>query len=77
MPIPVMGLTPQPSLEDTNSVGVSYGLDDRGYNEMTASITYTLWRNPDDRSDPVNLADLDEKHADRSRKFHHGRGPLG
>jgi hypothetical protein len=61
MPIPVMGLRPQPALEDTNSVGVSYGLDDRGYNEMTASITYTLWRNPDDRSDPVNLADLDEK----------------
>ncbi len=27
---------------------------------MTASITYTLWRNPDDRADPVNLADLDE-----------------
>lgn len=61
MPIPVLGLAPQPSLEDTNSVGLSYGLDDRGYNEMTASITYTLWRNPDDGSDPVNLADLSEK----------------
>jgi hypothetical protein len=61
MPIPVMGLIPQPSLEDTDAVGLSYGLDDRGYSEMTTSITYTLWRNPDDRSDPVNLADLDEK----------------
>ncbi|WP_425861497.1 hypothetical protein [Arthrobacter sp. TWP1-1] len=61
MPIPVMGLMPQPSLEDTDTVGLSYGLDDRGYSEMTASITYALWRNPDDRSDPVNLADLDEK----------------
>ena len=61
MPIPVLGLMPQPSLEDTDSVGLSYGLDDRGYTEMTASINYTLWRNPDDRSDPVNLADLDEK----------------
>jgi hypothetical protein len=61
MPIPVMELTPQPSLEDTDSVGLSYSLDDGGYSEMTASITYTLWRNPDDRSDPVNLADLDEK----------------
>jgi hypothetical protein len=61
MPIPVMGLTPQPSLEDTDSVGLTYGLDDRGYSEMTASITYTLWRNPDDHTDPVNLADLDEK----------------
>ncbi|MEV4951837.1 hypothetical protein [Paenarthrobacter nitroguajacolicus] len=61
MPIPVLGLMPQPSLEDTDSVGLSYGLDDRGYSEMTASITYTLWRNPDDRSDRVNLADLDEE----------------
>lgn len=59
LPIPVMGLMPQPSLEDTDSVGLSYGQDDRGYSEMTASITYTLWRNPDDRSDPANLADLD------------------
>lgn len=61
MPIPVMGFMPQPSLEDTDAVGLSYGLDDRGYGEMTASIAYALWRNPDDRSDPVNLADLDEK----------------
>jgi hypothetical protein len=60
MPIPVLGLMPQRSLEDTDSVGLSYCLDDRGYSEMTASITYTLWRNPDDRSNPVNLADLDE-----------------
>lgn len=61
MPIPIIGLAPQPSLEDTDSVGLTYCLDDRGYSDMTASITYTLWRNPDDRSDPVNLADLDEK----------------
>jgi hypothetical protein len=61
MPIPVMGLTPQPSLEDTDSVGVTNGWDDHGYSEMTASITYTLWRNPDNHEDPVNLADLDEK----------------
>lgn len=60
MPIPVVGLMPQPSLEDTDSVGLSYGQDDHGYSDMTASITYTLWRNPDDRTDPVNLADLDE-----------------
>lgn len=61
MPIPVLGLMPQPSLEDTDSVGLTYSLDDRGYSEMTASITYTLWRNPDDRTDPANLADLDEQ----------------
>lgn len=77
MPIPVMGLAPQPSLEDTDSVGVTYGQDDRGYNEMTASITYTLWRNPDDRSDPVNLADLNEKTRRSIEEVSHGRGPLG
>lgn len=27
---------------------------------MSVGVTYTLWRNPADRSDPVNLAELDE-----------------
>lgn len=57
MPIPVMELMPQPALEDWDAVGLTYT---GGYSEMTASITYTLWRNPEDRSDPVNLADLYE-----------------
>jgi hypothetical protein len=61
MPIQIMGLVPQPSLEDTDSVGLGYGQDARGYSDMTASVTYTLWRNPIDRSDPINLADLDEQ----------------
>ena len=61
LPVPVFGLVPQPSLEDTDSVSLNSVLDDRGYSEMTANITYTLWRNPDDRSDPANLADLDEE----------------
>jgi hypothetical protein len=61
MPIPVMGLVPQPSLEDTDSVSLGFGQDDRGYSDMTVSVSYTLWRNPHDHSDPVNLADLDEQ----------------
>ncbi|MET3175117.1 UNVERIFIED_ORG: hypothetical protein ABIB52_002979 [Arthrobacter sp. UYCu721] len=61
MPIPVMGLVPQPSLEDTDTVGLGYAQDARGYSEMTASVTYTIWRNPIDRSDPINLSDLDEQ----------------
>jgi hypothetical protein len=52
MPIPVMGLVSQPSLEDTDTVGLGYSQDARGYSEMTASVTYTIWRNPIDRSDP-------------------------
>ncbi|MFF2299795.1 hypothetical protein [Arthrobacter sp. NPDC058127] len=59
MPIPIIGLVPQPSLEDVDMVGFQYGQDTRGYSEMSASISYTLWRNPADRSDPVNLAELD------------------
>ena len=61
MPIPVMGLVSQPSLEDTDAVGLGYSQDARGYCEMTASVTYAIWRNPIDRSDPINLADLDEQ----------------
>jgi hypothetical protein len=61
MPNPVMGLVSQSSLEDTDTVGLEYGRDARGYSEMTASVTYTLWRNPIDRSDPINLADVDEQ----------------
>lgn len=61
MPIPVMGLVTQPSLEDTDSVGLTHTQGARGYSEITASVTYTLWRNPLDRSDPINLADLDEQ----------------
>ncbi|MGO4582957.1 hypothetical protein AB4Z38_03565 [Arthrobacter sp. 2RAF6] len=61
MPILIMGLVPQPSLEDPDLLGIQYGQDSRGYNEMSASITYTLWRNPADRSDPINLAELDEQ----------------
>ncbi|GAA5199791.1 hypothetical protein GCM10023346_40380 [Arthrobacter gyeryongensis] len=61
MPIPIMGLAPQASLEDPDLVGIQYGQDSLGYNEMSASITYTLWRNPADRADPINLAELDEQ----------------
>lgn len=64
MPIPVMGLVPQASLEDTDDVGFRSGADDRGYFELAASVTYILWRNPKDHSDPISLADLD---ADRRR----------
>lgn len=61
MPIPVMGLVPQPSLEDTDTVGLGYAQDNLGYSEMSANVSYTIWRNPADRSDPLNFADLDEQ----------------
>ena len=61
MPIPVIGFVPQPSLEDTDSLSLQYGQTARGLSDMTVAVSYTLWRNPHDHSDPVNLADLDEQ----------------
>lgn len=59
MPVPVMGFVAQPALEDVHMENtMSSGMTD--ISQMTVGINYTLWRNPDDRSDPANLADLDE-----------------
>ncbi|GLK15682.1 hypothetical protein [Herbiconiux flava] len=54
LPVPVLGFTPQPSLDDVHLENI-----ETGGGSMTVGISYTLWRNPADRSDPVNLADLD------------------
>ncbi len=55
-----MGLVRQPALDDDDDFGVSMGRDDSGLVDFSAAITYTLWRNPADRSDPINLARLDD-----------------
>lgn len=59
MPIPIMEFTPQPALEfaDFSVTTTGYG---SGLDEMSVSISATLWRNPVDKSDPVNLAELDD-----------------
>lgn len=58
---PLMTLAPQPSVEDTGAVSIREGADAKGRSHLSVSITYTLWRNPADRADPVNLAELDER----------------
>lgn len=60
MPVPVMGFVAQPTLEDTNMENIMSQGGTDGLSQMSVGINYTLWRNPDDRSDPVNLAELDE-----------------
>ena len=60
MPVPVLGLVPQPSLDDVHMESTTSSQGTGGMSQMSVSINYTLWRNPLDRSDPVNLADLDE-----------------
>lgn len=59
MPVPIVVLATQPSVEFAH-FGVSTTGGGRGIDAMTVSMSATLWRNPADKSDPVNLADLDE-----------------
>lgn len=59
MPIPVIGLVEQRTLELAD-IGLSGQSNGATCYTMTASVSSILWRNPDDRSDPVNLADLDD-----------------
>lgn len=58
---PVMGPTPQRTGEYHGAFGLSDGHDSNGLSEQSVSISYTLWRNSDDREDPGDLADLDEQ----------------
>lgn len=56
--VPLRGFVPQPALTE---LGVStVGSSRNGGPSILDSvgISYTLWRNPDDHDDPVNLADI-------------------
>ncbi|MBH0110029.1 hypothetical protein I6E81_07605 [Salinibacterium sp. NG22] len=59
MPIPVMGFAGQSALDETD-VGINFATDSDGYSSMTASISAILWRNPDNKADPANLAEMDD-----------------
>jgi hypothetical protein len=65
MPVPILGLVPQPHLEDWGAIGVGSSTRDGVVDSWEVSIGYTLWRNPDEPDDPANLAELDEqrRHA--------------
>jgi hypothetical protein len=56
---PIMGLVPQPTIEDTDIPAIMEATGGSGRSQVEVSFSYTLWRNPDDRADPVNLKDLD------------------
>lgn len=60
-PVPLMGLISQPALEEISQMSLNDAYDDRGYSEICATLSYTLWRNPNDRADPINLAQLPEE----------------
>ncbi|MBS1896969.1 MULTISPECIES: hypothetical protein [unclassified Microbacterium] len=59
LPFAVYGLVPQSTLEDLDSLGLTV-VGGAAPTQVTVAVTYTLWRNPDDHDDPVNLAELDE-----------------
>lgn len=61
MPVPILGLVPQRHLEDWDAIGVGSGTRDGVLDSCEASVSYTLWRNPDRPDDPVNLAELDQR----------------
>ena len=62
--IPAAGLVPQRHLEDWGVCGLSSSQHDEDGGRVTTAVTlsrmYGVWRNPDDREDPVNLSDLDD-----------------
>jgi len=65
LPVPLVRLVAQPNLDVTEEIAVSSSevfLPDgtATRQEMAVSLSYLLWRNPADRSDPINLADLDD-----------------
>jgi hypothetical protein len=61
LPFAVMGLVPQPTLEDWDGLGMEGTGGSGGHSHQAVSISYTLWRNPEDRDDPANLAELDDQ----------------
>jgi len=60
LPFPLLGLTPQPTLEEIDHPAIAEGTDAEGRFQLAVSWSYTLWRNPEDRADPVNLVHLSE-----------------
>lgn len=61
LPFALMGLIPQPRLEDGDGYSLEAADGSRGHSHDAVSISYTFWRNPDNRDDPANLAELDEQ----------------
>lgn len=57
----IAGLVAQRHLENFGSVGVQTGESDGVRDSATVSRQYTLWRNPEDHDDPVNLAAMDDE----------------
>ncbi|MGL3149568.1 hypothetical protein ACSS7Z_04335 [Microbacterium sp. A82] len=58
---PVFQLKPQPSLTRAPIAGFAESYGAAGLEELSVSFTYTLWKYPDDHSDPRNEIEMDER----------------
>src|SRR6478736_965145 len=59
-PVPVFGLIPQPTIETFGPSTIGHGSDGSGLRNAQVGLSYVVIRNPANRADPANLADLDE-----------------
>ena len=58
---PLYTLAAQPSVEEASVSTVQYGSNEGTIGLESVSLTFTLWRNPGDRADPANLADISDE----------------
>ena len=58
---PVFQLAPQSSLTRAPITGYQESTGAAGLEELSVSFTYTLWKHPEDHSDPRNEIELDER----------------
>ncbi len=58
--VPLMTFVAQPSLTESSAGAVSSSSNGGPLTLDSVSVSYTLWRNPVDRDDPANLAELSE-----------------
>jgi hypothetical protein len=62
--VPLMSFMPQPSLSELG-VGTVGSSSNGGPTALdSVAISYTLWRNPGDREDPANLAELSDSQRE-------------
>ena len=62
--VAMMSFVPQPSLQEL-AVGTTASSSNGGAMTLdSVSLSYTLWRNPRDRADAVNLADLSDSERE-------------
>jgi hypothetical protein len=62
--VPMMSFVSQPSLQEL-AVGTTGSSSNGGEMALdSVTLTYTLWRNPRDRTDPANLADLSDSERE-------------